>query len=120
VLTFTNGLKVYLTGDTGPVSDMALIVRGIYHPNLTVANMDGLNTMGPVEAAYAMKELVHTAAVIPSHAEEPVTVNGKLQPGTQTAEFIRLLGDVPAYFPLSGRTMQFDGDAERVGGCGRN
>ena len=41
VLTFTNGLRVYLTGDTGPTSDMALIVRGIYHPNLTVANMDG-------------------------------------------------------------------------------
>ena len=120
VLTFTNGLRVYLTGDTGPTSDMSLIVRGIYHPNLTVANMDGRNNMGPVEAAYAMKELVHTKAVIPSHAEEPVTVNGKLQPGTQMAEFIRLLGDIPAYLPLSGRTMEFNGDAECVAGCGRN
>jgi L-ascorbate metabolism protein UlaG (beta-lactamase superfamily) len=120
VLTFTNGLKVYLTGDTGPTSDMALIVRGIYHPNLTVANMDGLNNMGPEEAAYAMKELVRTVAVIPSHAQEPVTVNGQLQPGTQMAEFIRLLGGIPAYLPLSGRTMQFDADAECVVGCGKN
>jgi L-ascorbate metabolism protein UlaG (beta-lactamase superfamily) len=120
VLTFTNGLKVYLTGDTGPTSDMAFIVRGIYHPNLTVANMDGVNNMGPVEAAYAMKELVHTAAVIPSHAEEPVTVNGKLQPGTQMAEFIRLLGDIPAYLPLSGRTMEVDGNACCVAGCSQN
>jgi hypothetical protein len=32
VLTFTNDLKVYLTGDTGPTSDMATIVRGLYHP----------------------------------------------------------------------------------------
>ena len=52
--------------------------------------------------------------------EEPVTVNGKLQPGTQTAEFIRLLGDIPAYLPLSGRTMEFNGDAECIAGCGQN
>jgi L-ascorbate metabolism protein UlaG (beta-lactamase superfamily) len=117
VLTFTNGLRVYLTGDTGPTSDMAFVVRGIYHPNLTVANMDGLNNMGPVEAAYAMKELVHTAAVIPSHAEQQVTVNGKLIPSTRVAEFIRLLEDIPAYLPLSGRTMEFDGRARCVTGC---
>ena len=99
---------------------MAFVVRGIYHPNLTVANMDSLNNMGPEEAAYAMKELVHTAAVIPSHAEQAVTLNGKLIPGTRTAEFIRLLGDIPAYLPLSGRTMQFDGEARCVAGCGEN
>jgi L-ascorbate metabolism protein UlaG (beta-lactamase superfamily) len=120
VVTFTNGLRVYLTGDTGPTSDMAFVVRGIYHPNLTVANMDSLNNMGPVEAAYAMRELVHTAAVIPSHAEQPVTVNGKLLPNTRVAEFIRLLGDIPAYLPLSGRTMEFDGDARCLAGCGVN
>ena len=118
VLTFTNGLKVYLTGDTGPTSDMALIVRDIYHPNLTVANVDGYNTMGPEEAAYAMKVLVRTSAVIPSHAEQAVTVNGKLIPGTPWAEFIRLLGDIPAYLPLSGRTMELDGHARCVAGCG--
>jgi L-ascorbate metabolism protein UlaG (beta-lactamase superfamily) len=119
VLTFTNGLRIYLTGDTGATSDMALIVRGIYRPNLTVANVDGLNTMGPMEAAYAMKELVHTAAVIPSHAEQVVTVKGKLLPDTQVAEFLRLLGDIPAYLPLSGRTMEFDGNARCLAGCER-
>jgi len=120
VLTFTNGLKVYLTGDTGPTSDMAFIVRGIYHPNLTVANMDSLNTMGPVEAAYAMRELIHTAAVIPSHAQHVNTLKGKLIPSTLVAEFIRLLGDIPAYLPLSGRTMEFDGYARCLAGCGEN
>lgn len=118
VLTFTNGLKVYLTGDTGPTSDMFFIVNGIYHPNLTVANVDGLNSMGAIEGAYAMKELVHTSAVIPSHAEVRATADGKLLPGTETAKFIRLLGnDIPAYLPLSGRTMQFDGNARCVAGC---
>lgn len=33
------------------------------------------------------------------------------------AEFIRLLHSTPAYLPLSGRTMEFDGDAECVAGC---
>jgi L-ascorbate metabolism protein UlaG (beta-lactamase superfamily) len=117
VVTFTNGLRVYLTGDTGPMSDMAFVVKGIYHPNLTVVNMDGLNNMGPVEAAYAMKQLVQTATVIPSHAEQSVTVKGKLLPGTRVAEFIRLLGETPAYLPLSGRTMQFDGNARCLAGC---
>ncbi|MBV9082651.1 MAG: MBL fold metallo-hydrolase [Acidobacteriaceae bacterium] len=118
VLTFTNGLKVYLTGDTGPTADMALIVRDLYHANLAVANMDGVNTMGPEEAAYAMKRLVRVSVVIPSHASQAVTTNGQVDPNTRTAEFIRLLGDTPAYLPLSGRTMEFDRHARCIAGCG--
>jgi L-ascorbate metabolism protein UlaG (beta-lactamase superfamily) len=117
VLTFTNGLKVYLTGDTGPTSDMAMIVRDFYHPNLVVANVDGVNSMGPEEAAYAMRQLVQPIAVIPSHSEEPVTTNGQVNPNTRTAQFIQLLGGMPAYPPLSGRTMEFDGNVNCVGGC---
>ena len=30
----------------------------------------------------------------------------------------KLLGDIPAYVPLSGRTMEFDGAANCVAGCG--
>ena len=117
VLTFTNGLKVYLSGDTGPMSDMAMIVRDLYHPNLAVVNMDGVNTMGPEEAAYAMKTLVRPAAVIPSHAAEAVTTNGNVNPDSRTALFVDLLGDMPVYVPLSGTTMEFDGDANCVVGC---
>ncbi len=120
VLTFTNGLKVYLTGDTGPTSDMAMIVRDFYHPNLAVANMDGVSNMGPEEAAYAMKQLVQPAAVIPSHAEQAVTTNGQVNPDTRTAQFIGLLGDTPVYVRLSGKTMEFDGNAQCVAGCGQN
>ena len=116
VLTFTNGLKVYLTGDTGPTSDMEM-VRELYHPNLAVANMDGTSNMGPEEAAFAMRKLVQPAAVIPSHAEQAVTINGRVISDTRTAKFITLLRGIPAYLPLSGRTMEFDGDADCVGGC---
>jgi len=119
VLTFTNGLTVYLTGDIGPTSDMETIVRRFYHPNLAVANMDGVSNMGPEEAAFAMIKLVKPAAVIPSHAEEAVTTNGQVSPDSRTAKFIGLLEDMPAYVPLSGKTMEFDGDANCVGvpGC---
>jgi len=117
VLTFTNGLKVYLTGDTGPTSDMALVVRDFYHPNLAVVNVDGVNSMGPEETAYAMKQLVQPAAVIPSHAEEQVTTGGAVRPDSRTAQFMQLLGDIPAYVPLSGTTLGFDGDANCVAGC---
>ena len=109
VLTFTNGLTVYLSGDTGPTSEMA-IIRDLYHPRLAVMNVDGVNNMGPQEAAYAVKQLVQPTAVIASHPEEPVTTNGRVNPGTRTAEFIGLLGDLPVYVPLSGKTMEFDGD----------
>jgi len=101
-----------------PTSDMALIVRDFYHPNLAVVNVDGVNSMGPEEAAYAMKQLVQPAAVIPSHAEEQVTNNGVVNPDSRTAQFIQLVGDMPAYVPLSGRTMEFDRDAQCVSGCG--
>jgi L-ascorbate metabolism protein UlaG (beta-lactamase superfamily) len=110
VLTFTNGLTVYLSGDTGPTSEMA-ILRDLYHPRLAVMNVDGVNNMGPEEAAYAVKQLVQPTAVIASHPEEPVTTNGRVNPETRTAQFIGLLGDMPVYVPLSGKTMEFDGDA---------
>jgi L-ascorbate metabolism protein UlaG (beta-lactamase superfamily) len=117
VLTFTNGLKIYLSGDTGPTSDMKTIVRDFYHPNLAVINVDGVNSMGPEEAAYAVQKLIRPTAVIASHSEEPVTTNGQLNPDTRTAQFIRLLGDMPVYLPLSGKTMEFDGNAACVSGC---
>jgi len=118
VLTFTNGLTVYLSGDTGPTSDMA-IMRDLYHPRLAVVNVDGVGSMGPEEAAYAMKQLVQPTAVIASHPEEPVTTNGRVNPETRTAQFIRLLSDMPVYIPLSGKTMEFDGDANCTG-CSRH
>ena len=41
---------MYLSGDTGPTSDMATI-RDLYHPRSAVVNMDDVNVMGPEEAA---------------------------------------------------------------------
>ena len=42
VLTFTNGLKAYLSGDTAVMGDMKTIINGFYRVNLAVVNMGPL------------------------------------------------------------------------------
>lgn len=118
VLSFTNGLTVYLTGDTAQTSDMATIIREYYSPQLVVFNIGDIFTTGPEEAAFAVTSLLDPQAVIPEHANEIATHDGRVIAGTKTARFIEMVGKLPAYPPLSGRTMQFDGDGNCVGGCG--
>jgi hypothetical protein len=54
--------------------------------------------------------------VIPSHANEIGTVDGKVRPGSKTEAFMKAV-NVPAYVPLSGHTMEFDGAGKCVKGC---
>jgi L-ascorbate metabolism protein UlaG (beta-lactamase superfamily) len=116
VLEFSNGLVVYLSGDTGITAEQDAVVRRHFGANLAVMNIGGIFSTGPTEAAWVVNELVQPKAVIASHANEPATVNGELQPGTKTAAFVEAVG-VPVHLPLSGRTMEFDGDANCVAGC---
>jgi L-ascorbate metabolism protein UlaG (beta-lactamase superfamily) len=112
VLTFTNGLRIYLTGDTGLTSDMRTVVRGFYGAQLVVFNIGDIFTTGPEEAAFAVTKLIQPNAVIPSHANEVATTGGIVNPGTHTARFIELVGDIPVFVPLSGVTLEFDGNGQ--------
>ncbi|MBE0613836.1 MAG: MBL fold metallo-hydrolase [Burkholderiales bacterium] len=116
VLRFSNGLVVYLSGDTGITAEQELVVRGYYKANLAVMNIGDLFTTGPVEAAYVINKLVKPKSVIVSHANEPATEGGKLRPNTKTAKFIKAT-KVPVHIPLSGVTMEFNGKAKCVAGC---
>jgi L-ascorbate metabolism protein UlaG (beta-lactamase superfamily) len=80
-------------------------------------NMGDIYTMGPEEAAWAVEELIKPKAVIPSHANEAATEGGEVIPGTRTQRFIELVESIPVHLPLSGRTMEFDGDGNCVKGC---
>jgi hypothetical protein len=91
VVVFTNGLIVYLTGDTGLTSDMGTVVKGFYRANLAVINISDTFVTGPEEAAFAIRNLIKPKAVIPSHANEIATTAGVVNPGTRTARFIDLL-----------------------------
>jgi len=116
VVTFTNGLTVYLSGDTGVIAEQDLVVRGYYRANLAVMNIGDVFTTGPLEAAYVINNLVKPASVIVSHANEPATDGGKLRSNTKTAIF-KKASKVPVYLPLSGKTMEFDGNGMCVAGC---
>ena len=116
VLTFSNGLVVYLSGDTGITADQDLVVRKHYNAKLAVMNIGDNFTTGPVEAAYVMNELVKPASVIPSHANEVGTVNGKVRPGSKTEAFAKAV-KAAVHLPLSGRTMAFDANGSCTAGC---
>ena len=116
VLQFSNGLVAYLSGDTGITAEQDLVVRRYYKANLAVMNIGDVFSTGPNEAAYVMNTLVRPKAVIASHANEPATKGGKLLPDTRTARFKKAT-KMPVHVPLSGKTMEFDGNAKCVKGC---
>ncbi len=116
VVEFTNGLTVYLSGDTGHTAEQDAVVRRRFGAELVVMNIGGIFTTGPVEAAFVINELVQPKAVIASHANEEATSGGKVRAGTKTATFTEATS-VPVYPALSDRTMEFDGGGSCVAGC---
>jgi TRAP transporter TAXI family solute receptor len=116
VLTFSNGLRVYLSGDTGITAEQETVVRDHYGVQLAVMNIGDTFTTGPTEAAWVVNELIQPAAVIASHANEQATRNGRLIAGTRTDEFVRA-AEMPVHIPLSGQPMAFDGEGRCRSGC---
>ena len=116
VLTFSNGLVVYLSGDTGITAEQDTVVRGHYRAKLVVMNIGDTYTTGPTEAAWVINELIKPNAVIASHANEAATQNGKVIADTRTDTFIRA-SRVPVHLPLSGRIMEFNHDGKCIKGC---
>ena len=115
VLRFSNGLVVYLSGDTGIVADQELVVRDYYHAKLAVMNIGDGFTTGPAEAAYVINELVKPAVGDPVARERSRHRRRQgSRPGSKTEAFIKAV-KVPAYVPLSGKTMEFDADGQMHG-----
>ncbi|MCK5361042.1 MAG: MBL fold metallo-hydrolase [Gammaproteobacteria bacterium] len=118
VLTFSNGLVVYLSGDTGITAEQKSVVRQHYGAELAVINIGNTFTTGPEEAAFVINELVKPVSVIPSHANQASTTGGHVIEGSKTDMFIKA-SQVPVHLPLSGRTMEFDANGVCVIGCGK-
>ena len=115
VVKFTNGLTAYLSGDTGIHTEMKTVVNEFHKANLALLNL-GPNAMTPPAAAHAVNELIRPAAVIATHVNEGATSDGKVKPNSRTAAFIKL-SKRPVHLAISGRTMEFDGNAKCVAGC---
>lgn len=116
VLSFSNGLVVYLSGDTGITAEQDAVVRRHYQAKLVVMNIGDTFTTGPKEAAFVVNQLIQPSAVIASHANEAATLGGKVLPGTRTEAFMQAVA-VPVHLPLSGQTMEFDGAGICLAGC---
>lgn len=65
VLTQTDGRRIYIAGDTNVFSDMALI-QELYAPELAFLPIGDHFTMGPHEAAKAVR-LLKTKKIVPMH-----------------------------------------------------
>ena len=66
IFDFVYDYTLYHSGDTALMSDMKLI-QDVYHPEIAILSASGHFTMGPKEAAYAVKHLLNVKYVIPSH-----------------------------------------------------
>jgi L-ascorbate metabolism protein UlaG (beta-lactamase superfamily) len=116
MIRFTNGLTVYLSGDTGMHAEMKSVAGDYFKANLMVLNL-GPSALTSKDAAYVANELVRPASVIATHVNEGATTAGKVRPSSRTAAFMSLVKGRPVYPALSGRTMEFDGDGKCVAGC---
>lgn len=116
VIRFTNGLTLYLSGDTGMHAEMRSVVHDYYHANLMQLNL-GPSAVSSKDAAYIANELVQPASVIASHVNEAATTGGKLRPASRTAAFASLVKGRPVHPALSGKTMEFNGEGKCVAGC---
>jgi L-ascorbate metabolism protein UlaG (beta-lactamase superfamily) len=92
VLTIAGGPAIYLAGDTTVFGDMALI-RDVYHPEVAVLPIGGYYTMGPREAAFAVR-LVGAKTILPIHfgtwpplAGTPKELAGLVDPGVEVVDW---------------------------------
>ncbi len=66
IIELENGFRIYHAGDTAVFGDMKLIGER-YKPDLALVPIGGNFTMDPLDAAWAVKELLKPKAVIPMH-----------------------------------------------------
>ena len=116
VLTFSNGLVAYLSGDTGITAEQETVVHDHYKAKLVVINIGDTFTTGAKEAAWVVNELIEPKSIRASQANQPSTSGGKSIEGTRLAQF-KKMSEADVYVPLSGRTMSFNGKGECTNGC---
>lgn len=86
IIELENGFRIYHMGDTGVFGDLRFIGE-YYKPDVVLMPIGGHFTMDPVDAAYAARELLRAAVVIPMHYGANPLGKGTPQ------EFVQALGD---------------------------
>lgn len=97
IFDFKNDYTLYHSGDTTLMMDMK-IIQEVYEPEIAILSSSGHFTMGPKEAAYAVKNLLDVKYVIPSHTF----------PSNETAASQESLNQLLQTFPVVGFMVDKD------------
>ncbi len=106
IFQMENGFKIWHMGDTGLFGDMKFIAD-YYKPDLVLIPIGGNFTMGPEEAAFAIKTWIKPKMVMPIHYNSNPIAKGTL------AEFVAAMnanggmGDIKIIAPKEGETSKF-------------
>jgi L-ascorbate metabolism protein UlaG (beta-lactamase superfamily) len=103
IFNFANDYTLYHSGDTALMLDMKLI-QDVYQPEIAILSSSGHFTMGPKEAAYAVKHLLDVKYVIPSHTF----------PTTETAQSPESLTQLLQAFPVVEFMIDKDKDLKEL------
>lgn len=103
IFDFVDSHTLYHSGDTTVTYDMK-IIQDLYNPNVAILSASGNFTMGPREAAYAVKKLLDVDYVIPSHTF----------PTRESAPAPEALNNLLTAFPIIETMMDRDHDLEEL------
>ena len=115
VVRFTNGLVMYLTGDTAVHADQKTVVADFHKPSVMVLNL-GLSAITMASGAYIANDIVKPVTTVITHPNEHATTGGKARAGSRTEQISGLLKS-SVVLAVSGRTIEFDGQGKCVAGC---
>jgi len=102
IIELENGFKIWHMGDTGLFGDMKFISER-YKPDLVLMPIGGNFTMGPEDAAFAMKTWIKPKMVIPMHYN-----SNPLTPGTLAEFEAAMKGGKTKIVPMvEGQTVSF-------------
>jgi len=102
IIELENGFKIWHMGDTGLFSDMTFIAQ-YYKPDLVMIPIGGNFTMGPEDAAYAIRNMIKPKMVLPMHYN-----SNPMTPGTLAEFEAAMKGSNIKIIPMTeGQTVNF-------------
>ncbi len=103
IIELENGFKIWHMGDTGLFGDMRMIGEN-YKPDLVLIPIGGHSTLGPQDAAIAVRDMIKPKYAIPIHYGTSPLLRGT------PAEFLSALGTASAtrvVVPEPGQKVDF-------------
>jgi L-ascorbate metabolism protein UlaG (beta-lactamase superfamily) len=105
VLGFSNGFRVYHTGDTSIFSDMSLI-KDLFAPELVILPVGGVYTMDPYAASLACRNYLRPKYAIPIHYPGIITDTSPSDCGENFRRYLEGSG-IDAIVLKPGETVEF-------------